>query len=152
MRSTIELCKEIQTLLVEWKFPDGNEVRFDPERNDIVIGKRNRGSLGKGYRAVAYSAFVIGLMRFCLRNSLPHPGFVVLDTPLNPYKGPDEGDDGKVNNETKIAFYKSLSNVNNIGQVVVLENDNPPDEVQQSTTYHHFSRNREIGRYGFYPL
>lgn len=151
VRTTVELCQEIQELLVEWRFPDGHDVRFDPERNDIVIGKRNRGGLGKGYRAVAYAAFVIGLMRFCLRKSLPHPGVVVLDTPLNPYKGPDEGEDGKVNNETKTAFYKSLSQADNVGQVIVFENDNPPDEVQQASTYHHFSRNTSIGRYGFYP-
>ena len=35
---------------------------------------------------------VIGLMEFCLERNLPHPNFVVLDSPLLAYWKP-EGDD-----------------------------------------------------------
>ncbi|MEM8671131.1 MAG: AAA family ATPase [Planctomycetota bacterium] len=150
VKTTVGLCDEVRELLTTWKFPGGDSVLFDPEKLDFVIGRRNRGSLGKGYRAVAYSAVTIGLMRYCLKNKLPHPGFVVLDTPLNPLKGREEGTEGIVNEETKLEFYRSLAS-SNLGQVVVFENVDPQSAVQEEIEYHHFSQNAEIGRYGFYP-
>ena len=38
-----------------------------------------------------------------------------------------------------------------LAEVIVLENEDPPEEIQASLHYQHFSRS-EIGRYGFFPV
>ncbi len=83
------LVAEIQSILERWGFPGYLPVDFDFKARDITIGGSARGNFGKGYRAVAFSAFVLGLMNL-LKLSGRHPGFVVLDSPLTTYK---EGDD-----------------------------------------------------------
>ena len=154
VQSTIDFCTEIQTLLVEWKYPDATKVLYDPDKNDLVIGDRNRGSRGKGYRAFTFAAFTIGLMRYCLKNNLPHPGFVVLDTPLNPLKGKDEDPENfeKTNEEMKQAFYKTLAKNGQVGQVIILENTSPPMDVRETVECEHFTNNPSLPRQGFYPV
>jgi hypothetical protein len=108
--------------------------------------------MGKGYRAVTHAAFIIGLMRYCRREKIPHPGFVVLDTPLNPFKGPDDGPGGLVNDEVKSAFFEDLANDITGDQFIILENTEPPAHLIPKIRYHHFTKNPASGRYGFFPL
>ncbi|MCI0564804.1 MAG: hypothetical protein MN733_40575 [Nitrososphaera sp.] len=146
-------CAVVQELLLAWKYPLSGNVAFDPDakRFDIVIGDQDRGSMGKGYRAITHAAFVIGLMKYCRRENIPHPGFVLLDTPLNPFKGPDEGPEGKVNDEIKNAFFEDLARDQSGDQYIVLENTEPPQHLIPLIRYHHFSKNRASERYGFFP-
>jgi hypothetical protein len=144
-------CEVVEAILQAWHFPLRGAVSFDPEQFDIVLGDQNRRSLGKGHRALTHAAFTIGLMRYCRNESIAHPGVVVLDTPLNPYKGPDEEDGGRVNNEIQEAFYEDLARQNSGEQIIVLENTEPPIAVREAVRYHHFSKNYKIGRYGFFP-
>ena len=127
-------------------------LAFDPERFDIVLGSRDRGSLGKGYRALTHAAFTIALMRYCRRKGIPHTGFVVLDTPLNPLRGRDEGSEGNVSDEIKNAFYRNLALNTTDDQVIVLENTEPPADIRALITYTHFTKNSLFGRYGFFPV
>jgi len=147
-------CAVIQELLLAWKYPLSGNVAFDPDAKkfDIVIGEQDRGSMGKGYRAITHAAFVIGLMKYCRRENIPHPGFVLLDTPLNPFKGPDEGPEGKVNDEIKNAFFENLARDQSGDQYIVLENTEPPQHLIPLIRYHHFSKNPASGRYGFFPV
>jgi hypothetical protein len=149
-----KFCQVVQETLKSWKYPLQGNVAFDPDAKkfDIVIGDQDRGSMGKGYRAITHAAFVIGLMRYCRREGIPHPGFVLLDTPLNPFKGPDEAVAGKVNDDVKNAFFESLANDTSGDQIIVLENTEPPASVISKIRYHHFSKNPASGRYGFFPL
>jgi len=146
-------CESVQETLAAWKYPLKGNVSFDadPKKYDLVIGDQDRGSMGKGYRAITHAAFVIGLMRYCRRENIPHPGFVILDTPLNPFKGPDEGPSGTVNDEMKDAFYQDLARDASGDQFIILENTEPPKSVIQSIQYQHFSKNTQSGRYGFFP-
>jgi hypothetical protein len=149
-----KFCAVVQEILQSWKYPLNGNVAFDPEAQkfDIVIGDQDRGSMGKGYRAITHAAFLIGLMRYCRREGIPHPGFVLLDTPLNPFKGPDDGQGGTVNDEVKNAFFEALAADTSGDQVIVLENTEPPASVISKICYHHFSKNTSTGRYGFFPL
>ena len=149
-----KFCEVVQETLRAWKYPMKGHVSFDadPQKFDLVIGDQDRGSMGKGYRAITHAAFVIGLMRYCRQENIPHPGFVVLDTPLNPFKGPDEGVAGKVNDEIKDAFYEDLAKDTSGDQFLILENTEPPIDIQKVIGYHHFSKNRDNGRYGFFPI
>jgi hypothetical protein len=146
-----EVCSRIRALLIAWRMAEDITVAFDEKSADLVVNGRKRTSHGKGVRAVMCAGYVIGLMQEALRANTGHPGFVVLDTPLNPYKEADADDDGEVTTSVKDAFYRNLCSSSALGQVVVFENVAPPADVQTSCNHVHFSRN-SAGRYGFLPV
>jgi len=146
------LCQEIEALLNAWRYPDAGAVRFSESDQDIVIANRDRKSPGKGFRALSYAAFTIGLMKFCRKAGLPHPGFVVLDSPLVAYKDPDVGDETITNNNVKDAFYRTLTNTPLDEQIIILENENPPEDIRDSMNFVHFTRLHGVRRYGFFPV
>jgi hypothetical protein len=147
-----EFCEVVGEILQAWKYPDLGAVTFDTEKADLVIGGQDRGNKGKGYRALTYAAFAIGLMKYCRRKGIPHPGFVVLDTPVNPFKGPTSSSpDDKLTDEVKVAFFEYLANDTSGDQVIVMENEEPPEAVRERVTYYQFTKNRNMGRYGFFP-
>jgi hypothetical protein len=144
---------EIEDVLKAWNLPGMGRVVFSEATQDIVIGGKERASHGKGVRALTCSAFIAGLMRHCVANALPHPGFIVLDSPLVSYKDPDIlGSEAAAIRKAgvKEAFYRSLAAGLAHGQVIVLENEDPPSDLTD-TSQHHFSKSRK-GRYGFFPV
>ena len=148
---TDRFCKVIEKLLTEWKFPDKGRVVFSEAKQDIVINSKDRGTHGKGIRALSYAAFVVSLQRFCRSNDRPHPGFVVLDSPLVAYREPDSKqtvDSAGV----KEAFYRSLAKDKKETQCIIFENEDPPEDMKKKIQYLHFSGSETIGeRYGFFP-
>lgn len=158
--STAELesfSQVVEDLLKEWNYPDSGRVVFSETSRDIVIAGQPRNSHGKGVRALTCSAVILGLMRYCVARELPHPGFVVLDSPLVAYKEPDPGsppDDESIKLRAagvQDAFYTSLASTLSQGQVIIFENDDPPSlpgVVFGSTRFTKSS----VGRHGFFPL
>jgi hypothetical protein len=144
-----DVCSRIRDLFVAWRVADDITVAFDEKTADLVVNGRKRTSHGKGVRAVMCAGYVIGLMQEALAAKSGHPGFVVLDTPLNPYKEAD--DDGEVATSVKDAFYRNLCASSALGQVVVFENVAPPSDVQAACNHVHFSKS-SVGRYGFLPV
>lgn len=149
-----EFCQVVAETLRAWKYPLTGTVAFDPTKFDLVIGNQDRGSMGKGYRAITHAAFVISLMRYCRRKGLPHSGFVVIDTPLNPFRGASmsEGADAAINEEIKEAFYRDLGADVSGDQYIILENTEPPADLVPKIHYIQFTKNPQAGRYGFFPL
>ncbi|MCC6334303.1 MAG: hypothetical protein IT380_09990 [Myxococcales bacterium] len=149
-----DFCKEVAALLASFKYPDLEDVSFSEKAQDLVISGKERGSHGKGYRAIAHAAFVIGLMRYCRKKNLPHPGFVVLDSPLLTFRRPDAAghtdDDELVSDDVKEAFYRTLVASPESEQIIILENEEPPTELRRSMMYEHFSKSH-AGRYGLFP-
>jgi hypothetical protein len=90
-QSVEEFTLKVQSLLEAWKYPGLRRVTFSDEKVDLVISGKERASEGKGFRAIAYAAFMIGLLDYCAdsKNELPHPGLVILDSPLVTYKRRD---------------------------------------------------------------
>ena len=144
-------CRVMEATLKAWKFPFEGGVSFDSERFDVVIGDQNRGSFGKGYRAVTHAAFAVALLRYCRQEGFPHPGVVILDTPLNPFKGPDSDSPDRINHEVQNAFYADLAADRSGDQFIVFENTEPSDDLKKKISYQHFSGNSITGRAGFFP-
>ena len=150
--ATTEFCRIVEELLQAWKYPNLGRVTFDPQKGDLVIGGQDRANKGKGHRAITYAAFTIGLMKYCRAQGLPHPGFVVLDTPLNPFKGPaTSAQDEHLADEVKVAFFRNLADETTDDQIIVMENEDAPSDVRERVTYFRFTKNRDLGRYGFFP-
>ena len=150
------LEKIISQILKRWDFPNGENTSFDIDTRDLVIGTKPRSHFGKGYRAICFSALIIGLMEFLVERKR-HPGFVILDSPLTTYRKQDAGiseiedDEVSLANNMIYAFYRDLCDFYSDKQVIVLDNQEPDEDLIQRMNYTHFSGNEEIGRYGFFP-
>lgn len=155
--SLLAFCKEIEAVLKEWKWEGEGRVEFDEKNFDIKVDGQTRQSHGKGFRAVLYSAFVIALVRYCQKKNLPHPGVVVIDSPLTSYKRRGargvKGSDSTVSSGVEAAFWVSLTKTVKDVQVIIVENKEPPASVAAAVHYEWFAGNEaEPGdRVGFIP-
>ncbi len=145
-----KFCLEVEALLKEWKFPNVDRVTFSEKEQDIVISGRKRSSHGKGVRAITHSSFTLGLMRYCRSEAKPHAGMAIIDSPLVVYREPDPGEGGFAV-DVKEAFYRSLAARTVGSQIIILENDPPPVDFEDSVNIVVFTGN-ENGRWGFIPL
>jgi hypothetical protein len=149
---TAEFCGVVEKTLRAWKFPFEGHVSWADKEFDLVIGGQNRGSMGKGSRAITHAAFTVALMRYCRAKHLPHPGIVMLDTPLNPYRGADKTAKDSMNMDVQEAFYADLAADASGDQVIVFENTEPPLSLMPKMQYTHFSGNVANPRVGFFPM
>lgn len=156
--------REFSTALVErlkaWRFPDAENVRYDTSEQDVVAGDQMRSAHGKGVRSILHAAFTLALGQYCFDRDLPHPGFVILDSPLVTYRPPDG--DGTSTDDTTAdvgdalstdvagAFYEDIQH-RFTGQVIIIENTDPPEALDEGTIDVVFTKNFETGRYGFFP-
>ncbi len=149
---TDDLAKKITTILEAWQVPGMERIFFDPDELDIQINGKLRSDQGTGLRALTHAAFTIGLMLYCLENDLPHPGFVVIDSPLNPYRGQDKPKPDEIALHASVhnAFYGWLARSLTVGQVIVLENQETGDITPEGLKVHRF-QSGESKRVGFFP-
>ena len=126
------LCRVIETVLIEWSWPDDVRVEFDDKAYDIKVNGKPRKSHGKGFRAVLNSAMAVGLLRYCHSNAKPHPMFVILDSPLTTVKQrdaiaipDDSGEVSDIDPTIEPMFWDSLSKVSPDIQVIILDNKEP---------------------------
>lgn len=141
--------KEVEALLRSWHFPSLDRVTFSEGDQDIVISGRTRASHGKGVRAIAHAAFNLALLNSCLKKEMPHPGFVLIDSPLVVYREPDT-DEGGFSHDVKDAFYRSISEEFQASQVIIFENEDPPTDLGAGANIIRFT-GASHGRQGFIP-
>ncbi|WP_305091432.1 AAA family ATPase [Prescottella sp. R16] len=148
-----EFSTEISKRLAEWGYPSAASVRYDRNELDIIAGDQQRSAHGKGVRAVLHAAFTIALAQYCFDRELPHPGFVVLDSPLVTYRPPDKSTEaGEEPPEVVVrAFYRDIQD-NFDGQIIVMENTDPLDPLGSESLDIRFTKHLDVGRYGFLPV
>jgi hypothetical protein len=141
----------VSKLLKAWDFPGDCLVHFDKETTDFVIDGKPRGSRGKGLRAITHAAVTIALLEYCQENDLPHLGFVVLDSPLLAYFKPEGDEDHQLKGTNlKEYFYSYLVKHHSTdSQVIIIENQHPPDSVLNKISMTVFTGNPNEGREGF---
>jgi hypothetical protein len=153
--STIsEFTAVFNQILSAWRFPVSGTVSFDTQSEDFFIGVRRRREQGKGSRALTHAAFTIALMKYCVTANLPHPGLVVLDSPLITYRDRDEGDNElsqEVRLRLKDEFYRDLATRARDQQLVIFENEEPSPDTQSDIVFHHFTGDPALERCGFFP-
>lgn len=141
--------QEVESLLRAWHFPGLDRVTFSESDQDIVISGRTRASHGKGVRAIAHAAFNLALLKSCLKAEMPHPGFVLIDSPLVVYREPDM-DEGGFSHDVKDAFYRSIAEDFRASQVIIFENEDPPSDLGNDANVIRFT-GAPHGRQGFIP-
>ncbi len=154
-----EFCQTVADVLREWQFPGDHHISFDEQTYDLRIDGKLRTNNGKGVRAITHAAFKVGLLIFCRSRGLPHPGVVVLDTPLLTYRDPlknpkfgDLSDDERALAQTalKQRFFKHLNSIRDLGQFIVFENVDPPNNIEDLAKVEVFS-GAAGARYGLFP-
>ena len=146
----------IKAVLTAWRFPRADKVQFDGQINDITVGGKRRAAHGKGVRAVLHAAYNVAVIVYCIENKLPHPGFLVLDTPLLTYREPLTSRHGELSEDeaelkaTNLAehFYKHLASLKNEVQIIVIENADPPMAIRDLARIETFTGLRGNGRFG----
>ena len=144
-----DFCREVEGLLRSWHFPDLGRVTFSEEDQDVVISGQRRASHGKGVRAIIHAAFNLALLKYCQGNSKPHPGLVLIDSPLIVYRQPDAGEDN-FTHDVKDWFYRVLAKEFKAAQVIIFENDGPSPDLSSSVNIIQFTGTSH-GRRGFIP-
>ncbi|MFD5864654.1 hypothetical protein ACFWGP_06880 [Agromyces sp. NPDC127015] len=149
---------QVSDVLTQWGYPDAEHSKYDRAANDIVADGQLRSGHGKGVRAVLHAAFTIALAQYCVSKGLPHPGFVVLDSPLVTYKPPKNGDEDLSDEASLLPpdfaarFYASVEDLASNVQVIVMENVNPPASQGGGLEEIEFSKSTSGSlRYGFFP-
>jgi hypothetical protein len=142
-------CIEVESLLRAWHFPSFDRVTFSESDQDIIISGRTRASHGKGVRAIAHAAFNLALLQACVKKDMPHPGFVLIDSPLVVYREPDTDESG-FSHDVKNAFFRSIADDFRASQVIIFENEDPPSDLGTDVNIIRFT-GAAHGRQGFIP-
>ncbi|PZP40262.1 MAG: hypothetical protein DI585_01420 [Pseudomonas fluorescens] len=128
------LSNEIKSLLVDWRLIRMDDNVFIDEQGELTVAGKKRRDCGKGVRAMYHTAFSLALLNVCMDKGLPHPGFVVIDSPLTSHKGEDVLDsDGEVSDENRRAFYESLARAK--WQTIIIDNYGPPKSSSLHSYY-----------------
>jgi hypothetical protein len=146
-----EFSNTVERILEAWDFPDTGDVYFDEVTMDFVIKGKLRGNRGKGLRAITHAAVTLGLLEFCKERSLPHPGFVVIDSPLLAYYKPEGESDSLKGSALKKNFYRYLLEEHSDSQVIIVENEHPPELFEDQLGLTVFTKNPLHGRFGLFP-
>lgn len=144
----VEFERRIQQTLQAWKVPGDSRVSYDQNTAEITVDGRPRHARGKGMRSIIHAAFTTALASNAMQRNLTHPGFIVLDSPVLTYREPHE-DDTRLTHNVVEHFYRGLLN-DFPNQVVVIENGDPPNDIDAYAQVYPFST-KGSRRFGFFP-
>jgi len=153
-----ELSIVVKQVLKAWNYPGADAVHFEKGDQDIVVDGKRRRDNGAGVRALLHAAFKIGLLVYCIEKGRPHPGFVILDSPLFAYRPAEEGrfeevtDDELELRKADVAthFYRYLQSMADYAQFIVIENHKSDQDVVTPYQNYQFTKNPTIGRFGLF--
>jgi hypothetical protein len=154
-----ELAAAVEAVFRKWRYPGEPRVTFHEKTHDILLNGKQRNANGKGVRALLNAAFKIGVMDVCRKRGLPHPGIVVLDSPLLSYRDPLKSKHKALaaDEETVAAaglnvhFYNYLIERSGDAQFIVIENQDPPFALPQGVREHVFAgEHGNAGRRGLF--
>ncbi|WP_175850767.1 hypothetical protein [Burkholderia cepacia] len=146
----IDVSTRALELLDAWGL-EVNSVSFDASNFDIKVNGRKRTSFGHGVRALFLTAFYVALLEHAESAGRPHPGFVVIDSPLKNYADKEPVDSKVPLSTVRARFYKWLSTWSGPGQIIVLENERPPIELRSALQPIEFTKTDGVGRRGLFP-
>lgn len=148
--SVFELCNTLNAILIACKYSEIKGVSFSETKEDFVISGQDRELFGKGYRAIIYAAFLVALQE--LISTKPYSiGPTTIDSPLVTYKKPTaQGEEIPI--DLAMNFYRYLATDNKIDQIIILENEEPPQDIADQINHIRFTRSEQNGRYGFIPI
>ncbi|UCA47014.1 hypothetical protein [Pseudochrobactrum sp. XF203] len=154
-----DFAQTVSDVLGEWQFPGKRHVTFDDVTYDLRIDGKHRRDNGKGVRAITHAAFKVALLIFCHERGLPHPGFLILDTPLLTYRDPIRSKEGPLaadeqdlrNTSLRDFFFEHLASLSSFAEFIVIENIDPPAGIEKLGHTQVFTSDPMAGRFGLFP-
>jgi hypothetical protein len=151
-------AQKVSEVLAAWHFPGSHHVAFDEQTYDLRIDGKMRRDNGKGVRAVTHAAFKVALLLYCREHKLPHPGFLLLDTPLLTYRDPLRSRAGDLASDEaalkatslKDHFFGHLAASASEGQFIVVENVDLPADIAHTALVETFAGDVTSGRAGLF--
>lgn len=150
-----EFSDKVQQLLIDWNYSNHVTVSFNIKHKvfDIEISGRARNSHGKGVRAITYTSFILGLQDYCIENNKPHPGFVILDSPLTTYHSNQKREENdEIAKDMQESFFEYLSSISEDRQIIIFDNKIPENKYIDKFNYIEFSKNNNTLRRGFFNI
>lgn len=148
-----ELCREMKNLLEKFKFSNKVNVTYDESDIDFIVNEQNRKAYGQGYSSIIYVSFVLALKKVMDKYSVETPNFIIFDSPFTSLTEGDELKDERIRVSSKIfnAFFTYCCKEYENKQLIIFENtDEKYDYIDKRVNYIHFTKNHNIGRYGFF--
>ena len=149
------ICKDIEDRLLNWNLFDNEHTRvtfnYESKVWDFIIAGQGRGAYGKGVRALTYTAFSLSLLNYCVKQSKPYSGLLLIDSPLVAFKE-RKLDIVNTNQSIKFNFFNDVLSTFKNQQVIIFENVDIPENLKKYMHIIEFSGNKKIGRYGFIPM
>lgn len=143
--SLTPLSNAIKSVLKGYNYPNLTEVSYSEEQNDFVISAEDRNLSGKGYRAIIYSAFIIALQELISKKEYSI-GVPIIDSPLVTYRKPENEDEITISDDLAMDFYRYIATNNELEQIIIIENEEPPVDIKEKINHIIFSRKK-----GFIP-
>lgn len=155
-----DFADEVSNVLAAWGFPGDRRVTFEMSSFDLIIDGKRRRDNGKGVRAITHAAFKVAMLTYCRSRNLPHPGFLVLDTPLITYRDPIRSPLGALSADEqaitrtnlKEEFFKHLASLGDLGQFILFDNADPPNGAAHYAFIETFTNDQEQGRQGLFTV
>lgn len=153
-----QLATVVKQVLKAWNYPGAEALHFDKGDQDIVVDGKRRRDNGAGVRALLHAAFKVGVLIYCIDKGRPHPGFMILDSPLFAYRPAEEdrfedlGEDEMELRKADVAthFYRHLQSMSDRAQFIVIENHKSDQGVVAPYNNYQFTKNKSIGRAGLF--
>ena len=131
-------------------YSDEPTVTFSESKNDFVISGEDRELAGKGLRAITYASFLIALQELVIEK--PYSiGPCIMDSPLVTYKKP-KADNEHITVDLAMDFYRYVADNSLLQQTIILENEEPPEDIHDQINLITFTKQSNVGRYGFIPV
>ncbi|MCX6218305.1 hypothetical protein [Spirosoma sp.] len=144
------LCEKMRDILLECKYPKGTSVGFSESKLDFVISGQDRRLSGKGSRAIIYSIFIYAFNEMLTTKNYSI-GVPILDSPLLTYKE-TKANEEVISFDLAMDFYRYAASISPLKQSIIIENEEPPSDVESVINHIKFSKLRNQGRYGFIPI
>jgi hypothetical protein len=90
-------------------------------------------------------------LEYCRQNATPHPGFVILDSALLSHREPEGETDDLRGTDLNARFFEFLAKLSDDRQVIIIENTDPPADVQALPQTTKFAKKPGARRLGFFP-
>lgn len=143
----------LKNVLTSWKYTGYESVAYDKEKNDFIFSGKQRGAHGKGMRGISYTAELVALIDFCIDNDIPFTKLLVVDSPLTTYHGKEEKtEEDYIDENIERAFFYALSKKEFNFQFIMLDNKQPNDDIKEKINFIQFTKDKQQGRYGFFPI
>jgi hypothetical protein len=153
-----ELSTVVKQVLKAWNYPGADALHFEKSDQDIVVDGKRRRDNGAGVRALLHAAVKVGVLVYCIDKGRPHPGFVILDSPLFAYRPAEETQYGELTEDelrlrsadVATHFYRHLQSIAAQAQFIVIENHRSDQAVVVPYNNYQFTRNPAVGRAGLF--